>query len=121
MHYVSYPELLPEPMSAGAVGVRFHPYSVSFLGMDVTLIVALMLGDALGADGKSCIPVCLHPDSLLLAVRLCWLPTYRWCAKVDRAPGAISGGPAVTSPSGYVEMDVVFGLCSLFPLGQTIK
>jgi len=33
--------------------------------MDVTLIVARMLGDALGTDGKSCILVCLYPDSLL--------------------------------------------------------
>lgn len=63
--------------SGHSVLLSFH--SVCFLGMDVSLIVALMLGDALGADGKSCIPVCLHPGSLLLAARLCWLPALMVC------------------------------------------
>lgn len=78
MHYVSYPELLPESMSAGqSVLVSIH--SVSFLGMDVTLIEALMLGDALGVDGKSCI-------SVYVPTRFSWLHVCAGCQHIDGVP-----------------------------------
>lgn len=47
--------------------------------------------------------------SIYIPTRSSWLRVFavcqhRWCAKVDRAPGAISDGPMVTSPSDCVEM-----------------